>query len=109
MSDVWVASTYGELARVAELLEGDRSLLNKQDSWDGRTHSDTFMISAGQGAVFDTLTENAADGSLRGELATDWEASPDASTAGIACNQYSSHLPVVCMQIQTYARMMHNN
>ncbi len=53
---------------------------NSSDSWDGRTHSDTFMISAGQGAVFDTLTENAADGSLRGELATDWEASPDAKT-----------------------------
>ncbi len=48
------------------------------DSWDARTHSDLFMIAAAQGAVFDTLTEVAADGSLRGELATGWEASADA-------------------------------
>jgi peptide/nickel transport system substrate-binding protein len=36
------------------------------------------MIVAGSGCVFDTLTEVAADGSLKGELATNWEASPDA-------------------------------
>ena len=51
---------------------------HRSDSWDSRTHSDFFMIAAAQGAVFDTLTEVAADGSLRGELATGWEASPDA-------------------------------
>jgi peptide/nickel transport system substrate-binding protein len=53
---------------------------NTSDSWDGRTHSDMFMTSAGHGTVFDALTEVAADGSLKGELATDWEATPDAKT-----------------------------
>ncbi|MEM6465696.1 MAG: ABC transporter substrate-binding protein, partial [Pseudomonadota bacterium] len=51
---------------------------NTSDSWDGRTHSDTFMILMGHGTVFDCLTEVAADGSLKGELAESWEASPDA-------------------------------
>ncbi|SDX87970.1 ABC transporter substrate-binding protein [Citreimonas salinaria] len=53
---------------------------NSSDSWDSRTHSDLFMIASAQGAVFDSLTEVAADGSLRGELATDWDASADAKT-----------------------------
>ena len=53
---------------------------NTSDSWDGRTHSDLFMIASAQGAVFNSLTEVLADGSLVGELATDWEASPDAKT-----------------------------
>ncbi|PIL21799.1 peptide ABC transporter substrate-binding protein [Puniceibacterium antarcticum] len=53
---------------------------NTSDSWDGRTQSDIFMICSSQGAVFDSLTEVAADGSLVGELATDWEATPDAKT-----------------------------
>ncbi|WP_375259877.1 ABC transporter substrate-binding protein [Citreimonas sp.] len=53
---------------------------NTSDSWDARTHSDLFMIASAQGAVFDNLTEIAADGALRGELATDWDASPDAKT-----------------------------
>ena len=48
------------------------------DSWDSRRHSGLFMIAATQGAVFDTLIEVAPDGSLRGELATSWQASPDA-------------------------------
>ncbi len=48
------------------------------DSFDSRTHSDTFMAIVGQGTVFDCLTEVAADGSLVGELAESWEASPDA-------------------------------
>ena len=51
---------------------------NTSDSWDGRTHSDSFMISLGHGTVFDCLTEVAADGTLKGELAESWEASPDA-------------------------------
>jgi len=51
---------------------------NTSDSWDGRTHSDLFMIAAALGGVYDALTEVAADGSLQGELATSWEASPDA-------------------------------
>jgi ABC-type transport system substrate-binding protein len=45
----------------------------RSDSWaqgDG-----LFMQVARQGLVFDTLTEIAADGTLRGELATDWEGS----------------------------------
>lgn len=42
------------------------------DSWDMRAAPGLFMLVAGQGAVFDTLTEIAADGSLRPELATAW-------------------------------------
>lgn len=53
---------------------------NTSDSWDGRTHSDTYMIVVAHGAVFDCLTEIAASGELVGELATDWLASPDAKT-----------------------------
>ena len=53
---------------------------NTSDSWDGRTHSDLFMIAAAHGSVFDCLTEVAADGSLKGELAESWEASADAKT-----------------------------
>ncbi|MEQ9692833.1 ABC transporter substrate-binding protein [Shimia sp. SDUM112013] len=51
---------------------------NTSDSWDGRTHSDLFMIASAQGSVFDSLTMVAADGSLQGELAESWEATPDA-------------------------------
>lgn len=53
---------------------------NTSDSWDSRTHSDIFMIASCHGAVFDCLTEVAADGSLKGELAESWEASADAKT-----------------------------
>ena len=53
---------------------------NTSDSWDSRTHSDIFMIASAQGTVFDSLTEVAADGSLVGELAESWEATPDAKT-----------------------------
>lgn len=51
---------------------GDRS-----DSWargDG-----LFMQVARQGLVFDTLTEIAADGTLRGELATGWTSNANAT------------------------------
>lgn len=53
---------------------------NTSDSWDSRTHSDNFMQNAGNGAVFDSLTEVSADGTLVGELAESWEATPDAKT-----------------------------
>lgn len=53
---------------------------NTSDSWDGRTHSDSFMIMCAHGAVFDCLTEVAANGELVGELAESWEASADAKT-----------------------------
>lgn len=53
---------------------------NTSDSWDGRTHSDSYMIMAAHGCVFDCLTEVGADGQLKGELAESWEASPDAKT-----------------------------
>jgi len=53
---------------------------NTSDSWDGRTHSDTYMIVCAMGAVFDCLTEIAANGELVGELAESWEATPDAKT-----------------------------
>ena len=48
----------------------------RSDTWhrgDG-----LFMQVARQGLVFDALTEVAADGTLRGELATGWTASEDA-------------------------------
>ena len=47
----------------------------RSDSWlqgDG-----LFMQVARQGLIFDTLTEIAADGTLRGELATGWQGSAD--------------------------------
>ncbi|KMW58858.1 ABC transporter [Candidatus Rhodobacter oscarellae] len=53
---------------------------NTSDSWDGRTHSDSYMIMLGHGTVFDCLTEVNAAGELVGELAESWEASPDAIT-----------------------------
>ena len=53
---------------------------NTSDSWDGRTHSDSYMIMTAHGAVFDCLTEVAANGELVGELAESWEASADAIT-----------------------------
>lgn len=53
---------------------------NTSDSWDGRTHSDLYMIMLAHGAVFDCLTEVRADGSLAGELAESWEASADAKS-----------------------------
>jgi ABC-type transport system substrate-binding protein len=49
---------------------------SRDDTWlqgDG-----LFMQVARQGAVFDSLTEVAADGTLRGELATGWVSSNDA-------------------------------
>lgn len=51
---------------------------NTSDTWDSRTHSDNYMINMGHGCVFETLTEVASDGSLQGELAESWEATPDA-------------------------------
>jgi len=53
---------------------------NTSDNWDGRTQSDLFMQLAGQGCVFDCLTEVAASGELVGELAESWDASTDAKT-----------------------------
>jgi len=53
---------------------------NTSDSFDGRTHSDQFMIHMGHGTVFDCLTEVTASGELVGELAESWEASSDAKT-----------------------------
>ncbi|MEM7226279.1 MAG: ABC transporter substrate-binding protein [Pseudomonadota bacterium] len=48
------------------------------DSLDGATLGDTFAIMLTMGGTFDALTEVAADGSLKGELAESWEASDDA-------------------------------
>ncbi|WP_334312313.1 ABC transporter substrate-binding protein [Cognatishimia sp. SS12] len=50
------------------------------DSWDSRSHVDAFMIIAGHGAVFDTLTQVSATGELAGELAESWQAAPDAQS-----------------------------
>ncbi len=51
---------------------------NAGDTWDSRRFRSLFMTVAGSGCVFDCLTEVAADGTLRGELAESWEATPDA-------------------------------
>ncbi|SFE38274.1 ABC transporter substrate-binding protein [Roseivivax sediminis] len=80
-----VLAATGLPVRAQEARRGGRLVLglsgaNTSDSWDARRHADVFMVSAAQGAVFDCLTEVAADGSLVGELATDWEASSDAKT-----------------------------
>jgi len=48
----------------------------RSDTW-GRGDG-LFMQVARQGVVFDTLTEVAADGTLKGELARGWTSSPDA-------------------------------
>jgi peptide/nickel transport system substrate-binding protein len=71
------------LPLAAKALKGGRlraglSGAHSSDSWDARTHADTFMIVAGHGAVFDCLTEVKADGTLAGELAESWETSADA-------------------------------
>lgn len=49
---------------------------SRDDSWT--RGNGLFMQIARQGIVFDTLTEVAADGTLRGELASDWTSSDDA-------------------------------
>lgn len=50
----------------------------REDSFDGRDGMGLFMQVAAVGCVFDTLTEVAANGTLRGELATDWHGGTDA-------------------------------
>ena len=51
---------------------------NTSDTWDGRTHSDTYMINMGHGCVFECLTEVQSNSELTGELAESWTASADA-------------------------------
>ena len=50
----------------------------RTDGFDATQPMGLFMRVAMVGAVFDTLTEIAADGTLRGELATTWRGSSDA-------------------------------
>ena len=50
----------------------------RTDSFDTRDANGLFMQVASIGAAFETLTEIAADGTLRGELAVGWRGSPDA-------------------------------
>lgn len=45
------------------------------DHWLNPGSLSPFMMNAAQGAVFETLTEIAPDGSLRGELLADWRGS----------------------------------
>lgn len=52
----------------------------RQDRFDGRLKQGLFMQVAMVGCVFDTLTEVAADGTLRGELATEWRGDAQART-----------------------------
>lgn len=51
----------------------------RTDRFDSTVDQGLFMQVAMAGAVFDTLTEIAADGTLRGELATGWHGTPDAT------------------------------
>ena len=53
---------------------------SRSDTWDMRRAPGLFMQVAAAGAVFDTLTQVAADGTLHGELATGWTGSADART-----------------------------
>ncbi|WP_299735944.1 ABC transporter substrate-binding protein [uncultured Roseobacter sp.] len=50
----------------------------RSDRFDTRDQQGLFMQVATVGAAFETLTEVAADGTLRGELATQWQGSADA-------------------------------
>lgn len=50
------------------------ALSGAQRSDDWRAGDGLFMQVARQGLIFETLTEIAADGTLRGELATGWQA-----------------------------------
>jgi ABC-type transport system substrate-binding protein len=52
----------------------------RMDTFDTRNDHGLFMRVAAVGVVFDTLTEVAADGILRGELASGWRGSADART-----------------------------
>ena len=51
---------------------------NTSDTWDARTHSDSYMINMGHGCVFECLTEVLSNGELVGELAESWSVTPDA-------------------------------
>lgn len=53
---------------------------SRGDTFDSARDPGLFMQVAMVGGVFDTLTEIAADGTLRGELATGWQGSADART-----------------------------
>ena len=51
---------------------------NSFDNFDSRKNFNDFMIVAGPGCIFETLTEITPDGKLHGELARDWESSKNA-------------------------------
>lgn len=52
----------------------------RSDLFDSRQPHGLFLQVAMAGTVFDTLTEIAADGTLRGELASQWQGTTDART-----------------------------
>ena len=60
------------------LLRAALSGATRADTWDASPDG-LFMRAISQGAVFENLTEIAADGTLRAELATSWEANQDAT------------------------------
>lgn len=74
MASVFAASGGPLLARGQRggRLRAGLSGATKHDSWDMRGPAGLFMHAAGQGAVFECLTEVAADGALKGELAERW-------------------------------------
>lgn len=60
------------------LLRAALSGAKRTDTWDAPPDG-LFMQAISQGAVFENLTEIAADGTLRAELATSWEANDNAT------------------------------
>ena len=62
------------------LLRAALSGATRNDSWDMRQPAGLFMMAAAHGAVYETLTEIAADGSLRGELLETWHAQDGAQS-----------------------------
>ena len=81
---VGVMATVGMPAHAAPKRRGTLRMglkgANTSDTWDGRTHSDSYMINMAHGCVFECLTEVLSNGELSGELAESWEASADAKT-----------------------------
>ncbi|SLN32831.1 ABC transporter substrate-binding protein [Roseisalinus antarcticus] len=80
------------------------------DGWDGASHDGLFMRAVGAGAVFDTLTEVAADGTLRGELAVEWEPTEGARIWEIALRdgvRFHDGGPLVAADVvETYSRRL---
>ncbi len=81
---VTAASTAFDKARAATPKKGGKFIQGltgggSSDSLDPAQILDSFMINTSSGQLRNNLTEIGPDNQLRGELATEWEASPDAA------------------------------